>query len=613
MAEQSIGGRGGGFLLADLQPGEVATPEQFTEEQVMIGRTAETFVQREVRPRLEEIEKGDHRLTVELLRQAGQLGLLGGDVPEAHGGLGLTKAATTLITEKFSWAGSFAVSFAAHTGIGTLPIVFFGDEAQKARYLPALASGEKLAAYALTEPDAGSDALGGKAVARLSEDGRAYRLTGQKQWITNAGFADLFVVYAKVDGEKMTAFLVERDAEGLEISPEIEKMGIQGSSTCMLYFNDTPVPVENVLGEVGRGHVVAFNILNIGRWKLAAGSLGSCKALLETSARYAAQRRQFGRAIAEFPTIQQKLAQMAARTFALESVVYRTAGLFDQALASLEASGDASGEAAARAIGEYAVEASINKVFGSETLDFVVDETVQIHGGYGYVREFGVERAYRDARINRIFEGTNEINRLLIPGALLRRAARGELPLLEAIQRVQQEVSAGIPAEPSEGGDAGLARESALLSNAKRAMLLVAGLGAQKYLDRVEDEQEFLLAVGELTILVFAWESALLRARQMVERVGVQAAAPAVDMARLFVDAAADAAETTARRAVAGMERGQALEDQLALLRRLFQHTPVDGVELGRRVGQWVLAARGFAVLASAPAPSGHDEGRDGP
>lgn len=610
MDEGNVATRGGGFLLASLQPQDVRTPEQFTEEQVMIGRAAETYVAEKVLPRIDEIESGDHQVTVELLREAGRLGLLGGDVPEAYGGLGLNKVATTLITEKFSRAGSFAVSFGAHTGIGTLPIVFFGDEAQKARYLPDLASGEKLAAYALTEPDAGSDALGGKTVARLSDDGRVYRLSGQKQWITNSGFADLFVVYAKVDGDKMTAFLVERDAEGLQIGPEIEKMGIQGSSTCMLYLDDTPVPAENVLGEVGRGHVVAFNILNLGRWKLAAACVGSCKALVETSARYALQRRQFGRSIAEFTAIQQKLAHMACRTFVLESMVYRTAGLFDQALAPFEAGGDAGGEAAARAIGEYAVEASINKVFGSETLDFVVDETVQIHGGYGYVKEFGIERAYRDARINRIFEGTNEINRLLITGTLLRRAMKGELPLLEAIQRVQEEVSAwasGVAGDPDPGPtgtEAGpLDREYAQLANAKRATLLVSGAGGQKYLDRVEDEQEFLLAVGDLVILVFAWESGLLRASQALQHFGDDGAAPSVDMARLFADWAADQAELIARRAVAGMERGDALEKQLAVVRRLFQRTPADGVELGRRVGQRVLAAEGYlAIDAASPA-----------
>ena len=586
--------KGGAFLIDDAKPSDVFTPEGFDDEQLMAGRTCADFVEREVSPRMEEIEAGNHETTVELLRAAGELGLLGADVPEVYGGLGLDKVTTTLITEKLARAASFGISFGAHVGIGTLPIVFFGNEDQKVRYLPDLASGKKIAAYALTEPDAGSDATGGKASARLSDDGRFYLLNGEKPWITNSGFADLFIVYAKVDGEQMTAFIVERGFSGLSVGPEFKKMGLHGSSTCSVYLDDVPVPVENVLGEVGKGHVIAFNILNIGRWKLAAGCVGSCKALLETTARYASERRQFGRPIASFPAIQQKLAQMAARTFALESVVYRTAGLFDHGLGALDGDGE---DGVAQSIREYAIEASINKVLGSEVLDFVADESVQVHGGYGYMQGSDVERAYRDSRINRIFEGTNEINRLLIPGTLLRRAMKGELPLTEAIQRVQQELTSLPTAEAGADGGA-LAAEVAQLANLKRAALMVAGLGVQKYLMRVEEEQEFLLSVADLVILTYAWESALLRTRQMAER-GGPAVDAAVDLTLLFGDWAAEIAEATARRAVAGMEQGDALQAQLGLVRRLFRRTPVNTVALGRRIAQRVLETGGYPAFGA--------------
>lgn len=592
MSDKSVAMSGGGFLVADPEPGDIFIPEHFTEEQLMIGRTCDEFVQQKVRPRIDEIEEGDHELSLSLLRESGELGLLGGDVPEAYGGLGLDKVSTTLVAEKLAGAGSFAITAGAHSGIGTLPLVFFGNEEQKSRYLPSLATGEVVAAYALTEPDAGSDALGGKATATLSDDGKSYRLNGQKQWITNSGFADLLTVYAKVDGEKMTAFLVERGFDGVSVGPEHKKMGIRGSSTCDVYFNDAVVPIENVLGEIGRGHIIAFNILNIGRWKLGALCLGSCKAVLGIAARYASQRQQFGKPIAVFPAIQQKLAQMAARTFALESVVYRTAGLYDQGLAVVESDGDGA-KGAAEAIAEYALEASINKVLGSETLDFVVDEGVQIHGGYGFIQEFEIERAYRDARISRLFEGTNEINRLLIPASLMRRATKGELPLMAAIQRVQQEITSLQPAT-SAGVDGPLSAQAQELANAKRATLMVAGLGVQKYLNRMEEEQEFLMGAADLAITVFAWESALLRAQQLVGELGEEGAGMAVDLARLYGDLAATEAEITARRTLAGMEEGDTLQTQLAILRRLFRRVPVNNVTLGRRIAQSVLGAGGY-------------------
>lgn len=593
MSDQAISTRGGGFLIADIEPAEVFVPERFDESTRLISQTVDEFIEREVHPQVDAIEGGDHELTRSLMRRAGEVGLLGADIPEAYGGSGLGKVASTLITERMAMTGSFAVSFGAHTGIGTLPLVFYGDESQKQRYLPDLASGARLAAYALTEPEAGSDAMGIRTTARRESE--TYRLSGQKQWITNSGFADLFVVYAKVDGEQMAAFLVERGFDGLSVGPEFEKMGLHGSSTCSVYFDNVPVPASNVLGEIGRGHVLAFNMLNIGRWKLAAGCLGSCKAALRSAAGHAVERRQFGHRIADFPAIQQKLAAMSSRIFALESMVYRTAGLFDQRLNAEDGGGNHSDHDQASAIREYAVEASINKIFGSETLDFVVDEAVQIHGGMGYMRGVEIERGYRDARINRIFEGTNEINRLLIPATLLRRATRGELPLMDAIQRVQGELSSLRPAGfGTTSSSDGLATDRAALANLKRAALMVAGVGAQKYATHPEAEQEFLLAVADLAVLTFAWESALLRARQVADT-GVGDADAAKDLVRLFGEHACDQAEILTRRALAGMEEGDALQAQLAVVRRLFRRTPLNTVQIGRRVAERVLDQPGLA------------------
>ena len=587
--------RGGGFLLDDAAPGDIFTPEMFSDEQRMIGRTAEDFVRRRVRPRLDDMEAGDHGVTVSLLQEAAELGLLGAEVPEAFGGLGLDGPSGTLITEKMAWGASFGISFSVHAGIGTTPLVLFGSEAQKARYLPAMARGDKVAAYALTEPDAGSDARAGRTSASVSRDSGGYVLNGQKQWITNSGFADLFVVFAKVDGQKMTAFLVDSESEGLRIGPEVEKMGLHGTSTCEVYFEDVPVPEENLLGEVGRGHVIAFNTLNFGRLKLGAGNLGAAKAVLETCAGYTGERRQFGRPIAEFPAVQQKLARMASRIFALESVIYRTSALFDQALAPLRDGGGEDLDAVAEATGEYAVEASISKVLGSEALGFVVDEGVQLHGGYGYIRGFDVERAYRDARISRIFEGTNEINRLLITGTVIRRGDQGRLPVAKSIETAEASAL-------SYAGDGPPASQASHLSNLKRATLIVAGLGIGKYRDRVMDEQEFLMAVADLAICAYSWESALLRTQWLVERVGVEAAAAALDLATLFGDWAMGRAESTALSALAGLEEGEALQDQLAAMRRLFQRTPVNSVALGRRVARRVLSLGGYSALAKTPA-----------
>ena len=584
---------GGGFLLADAAPGDTIVPEMFTDEQRMIARTAEDFVRARVRPRLDEMERGDHDVTLSLLRESAELDLLAAEVPEAFGGLGLDTVSGTLITETIGLSGSFGISSSVHAGIGTLPIVYFGSGQQKAKYLPALARGEKIAAYALTEPDAGSDARGGKTAARLSPNGDAYLLNGQKQWITNAGFADLFVVFAKVDGERMTAFLVDRDTRGLRVGPEVEKMGLAGTSTCEVSFNDVSVPAENVLGPLGRGHIVAFNTLNFGRLKLSAGNLGGAKAVLETCAGYTAERNQFGKPIAEFPAVQQKLAAMASRIFAHESVIYRTAGLFDLALGRLQGTGGGDFDAVTEATGEYAVEAAITKVFGSEALGFVVDDGVQLHGGYGYIRGFDVERAYRDARISRIFEGTNEINRLLITGTMMRRGDQGRLPLASAVEMAEAEESS--PEAGSTKADGPLASLRSQLSDLKRAALIVLGLGARKYGDRATNEQELLLAAADLAIYVYSLESALLRAQSLADQQGPESAAAAVDMAALYGLWSTGRAAATATAAMAGLDATSA---QLATVRRLFEHTPANPVAVGRRIAYRVLTRGGYSALA---------------
>ncbi|HEY8417382.1 MAG TPA: acyl-CoA dehydrogenase family protein [Limnochordales bacterium] len=583
--------QGGGFLLGMPSAQEVFTPEDLTEEQRLIGETAAGFGKEQVAPLLEKIENREHEHSVALLRRAGELGLLGADIPAEYGGLHLTITSSTLITEVLGrYAGSFSLTFGAHTGIGTLPIVYFGNEDQKRRFLPKLASGEWIAAYALTEPDAGSDALAAKTTATLSDDGRYYILNGQKQWITNGGFADVFIVYARVN-QRITAFIVPRSLEGVSVGPEVDKMGIKGSSTVMVYLDNVRVPVENVLGEVDRGHVIAFNVLNLGRWKLAAGALGACKALIEVAAKYAHQRRQFNAPIASFPLIQQKLAAMAARTFVLESVVYRTAGQLTDALSALDLAKDVSREAA-QLISQFAVEASINKVFGSEVLDLVADEAVQIHGGYGYMKEFVVERAYRDARINRIFEGTNEINRLLIPGTLLRRTLKGELPLMEALQELQRELSQMVPSlgEAAAAADDPLAEERRLVDGLRKLTLMVAGLAVQKHLEKLEQEQELLAAAADLSIGVYTAQSALLR----TEKAGYPPLM--TDMTRLFIHETLDAADVTARRALAALEEGDGLRVQLGVARRLTRRDPVNSIALGRAIAARVLEAEGYPL-----------------
>ncbi|MCG7407402.1 acyl-CoA dehydrogenase family protein [Paenibacillus sp. ACRRX] len=588
---------GGGFLLYESLPDQIVTPEDFTEEQRMFADTTQAFLEGDVLPNDEQLEKLDYELTVKLMRKAGELGLLAADVPEAYGGLGLDKVSSTIINETLAQSSSFALSIGAHVGIGTLPIVFFGSEAQKQKYLPELASGAKIAAYCLTEPASGSDALGARTTAKLSEDGKHYVLNGSKIYITNAGFADLFIVYAKVDGTKFTAFIVERSLPGFTVGPEEKKMGIKGSSTCPLYFDNMPVPVENVLGEIGKGHLIAFNILNIGRFKLGAGCLGAAKEAIRLASSYANVRTQFGKPISHFTLIRQKLADMNAITYVLESMVYRTSGYIDGMLSDMDHQSAEAGKASAKAIAEYALECSINKIFASEALQFVADEAVQIHGGYGYTQEYKVERIYRDARINRIFEGTNEINRLLIPGTLLKKAMKGELPLIERLESLQQELLAPLPsASPIHDS---LSEQSELLSRLKTIFLFVGGSAVQKFGQGIDEEQEVLAHLSDMIISIYAAESALLRAEKLAERYGQEKSALAAAMTLIYLRDSIAATDISAKELLAYISTGDTLKTQLSILKKLVRTQSSSLTPLKRTIASQVVAQEGYVTVAT--------------
>ncbi|WP_082233475.1 acyl-CoA dehydrogenase family protein [Halobacillus massiliensis] len=585
--------KGGGFLVEDLTANDVITPEDFTEEHHMIAKTTEDFVLGEVVPKIDNLENHEFEHSVALLKKAGELGLLGADVPEQYGGLQLDKISSSLITEKFSRAGGFSVTHGAHVGIGSLPIVFFGNEEQKQKYLPKLATGELIAAYALTEPGSGSDALGAKTTAKLNEAGTHYVLNGEKQWITNSAFADVFVVYAKIDGDKFTAFIVERNFNGVSTGPEEKKMGIKSSSTRTLVLEDAEVPAENVLGEIGRGHVIAFNILNVGRYKLAIGGVGGSKRAIELAAKYANQRKQFKTPISSFPLIQEKLASVAVNTYANESSVYRTVGLFEQSMGKLTAEELEDGKAVAKVIAEYAIECSLNKVFGTELLDFAVDEAVQIHGGYGFMQEYEVERIYRDSRINRIFEGTNEINRLIVPGTLLKKAMKGELPLLQKAQALQEEILTMMPEEP--GTDA-LEQEKYLLKNAKKIALLTAGLAAQKYGEKLEGEQEILVNIADITGEIYNMESAILRTEKAIGKTSEEKAAQKLLYTEVYVQEAFNRIEAHAKETLIASESGDSLRMMLGALRKLTRHTPTNVIKKKREIAKTIIENERYTV-----------------
>ncbi|MCD2367850.1 acyl-CoA dehydrogenase family protein [Bacillus sp. BS3(2021)] len=585
--------KGGAFLIEEVTADQLFTPEDFTDEHKMIAKTTEDYILGDVLPYIDEIEEHNFDHSVRLLKKAGELGLLGADVPEEYGGLGLDKISSALITEKFSRAGSFSLSYGAHVGIGTLPIVFFGTEEQKKKYLPSLATGEKFAAYALTEPGSGSDALGAKTTAVLNEAGTHYILNGEKQWITNSAFADVFIVYAKIDGEHFSAFIVEKDYAGVSTGPEEKKMGIKGSSTRTLILDQVQVPKENLLGEPGKGHVIAFNILNIGRYKLAVGTIGASKRVIELSASYANQRQQFKTPISKFSLIGEKIATMSARLYAMESSVYRTVGLFEDKMGTLSEEEQKDGRQVAKSIAEYAIECSLNKVFGSETLDYIVDEGVQIHGGYGFMQEYEVERAYRDSRINRIFEGTNEINRLIVPGTYLKKAMKGELPLFEKAKALQEELMMLMPEEP---GDGVLEQEKYLLRNAKKIALMIAGLAAQKYGKALDQEQEILVNIADIVSQVYAMEAAILRTEKAIKATGEDKNAQKILYTQIFAQVAFLEIESHAKESLIAMESGDSLRMMLSALRKLTRFTPVNVIEKKRQAAKGVFEAEKYIV-----------------
>jgi alkylation response protein AidB-like acyl-CoA dehydrogenase len=585
--------KGGSFLIEDVPCERVFTPEDFTDEHKMIAKTTEEFVVNEVLPQLEYLENHEFDRSVKLLKEAGELGLLGADVPEEYGGLGLDKVSSALIAEKMSRAGGFSITHGAHVGIGSLPIVLFGTEEQKQKYLPALATGEKIAAYALTEPGSGSDALGAKTTAKLNAEGTHYILNGEKQWITNAGFADVFVVYAKVDGEHFSAFIVERDFPGVSTGAEEKKMGIKSSSTRTLILEDALVPKENLLGEVGKGHVIAFNILNIGRYKLGVGAVGASKRALEITIQYANQRQQFKTPISKFSLTQEKLATMAAKLYATESSVYRTVGLFEERMNQLTEEQAKDGKEIAKSIAEYAIECSLNKFFATETLDYIADEGVQIHGGYGFMQEYEIERIYRDSRINRIFEGTNEINRLLVPGTYLRKAMKGELPLLQKAQSLQEEL---MMLMPEEVGDGVLEQEKYLVRNAKKIGLMVAGLAAQKFGPKLEKEQEILVNIADIVSNVYAMESALLRTEKAIQKSGVEKNKQKILYTQIFCQEAFNEIEAHAKETLVATEQGDTLRMMLSALRKFTRHTPINVIAKKREAAAALIEAERYIV-----------------
>jgi alkylation response protein AidB-like acyl-CoA dehydrogenase len=589
---------GGEFLITDALPDEVFTPEDFNLEQRMIARSAEDFGVRQVDAVADELEELNPELLKRLLRDAAELGLLGADVPEIYGGTDLDKVSMTLITEHLSRGGSgFSVSCAVHTGIGSLPLVLFGSAAQKEKYLSKLATAEMIGAYALTEPEHGSDALGAETTAMLSEDGKYYILNGQKQFITNAGLADLFITYAQVNGDQFTGFIVERKWEGVSLDQEEKKMGVHGTSTRAVIFQNVRVPVENVLGEVGRGHVVALNALNVGRYKLAASTLGGCKLLISQGVKWAKNRIQFGKPICEFGLIRQKIAQMVIRTYVSESMVYRTARLLDLALESVDANLEDAGEQTGQAIRKYALECSINKVYASEAYDYVADECVQIMGGYGYIQGNVAESAYRDSRINRIWEGTNEINRLLIVNLLMKSAMSGKLPLFETVKKVTSEVLGSTPNTSEDEGPLG--EEGNILAAAKKMTLFAAGAAARKYMQNLAEEQEVDALIADSMIEIFAMESALLRTRKKIAREGEEKSATQVAVTRVYINDSFPKVNSFARQILAAIYTGEELNTQLKGLDDLAGYTPVNTVALRREIADSIVPVARYHLTAA--------------
>jgi alkylation response protein AidB-like acyl-CoA dehydrogenase len=584
--------KGAEYLITEAGKDDVFTPEDFSDEQRQIGETTEQFVLNEVVPHREEIEHHNLQLTVELMKKCGELGLLMIDAPVEYGGLELDKATSMLAAEKLALSGSFSVTYSAHTGIGTLPLIYYGTKEQKDKYLGKIISGEWIAAYCLTEPGSGSDALGATATATLSADGKHYILNGTKQFITNGGIANLFTVFAKIDKQHFTCFLVELNTEGLIVGPEENKMGVRGSSTTQIILEDAKVPVENLLGEIGRGHKIAFNILNVGRFKLGAAVTGAAKVALTTGIRYAGERKAFGVTIGTFGAIQEKIADLSAAIFASESLVYRLAGLIDDRLATIPKGTPNYYEIYQKGIEEYSAECAIAKVFCSEVLADVVDEVVQIHGGYGFIQEYAAEAYYRDERINRIWEGTNEINRLLISGIILRRAMKDEIPLRKEAMKAFEALMS--PSFDELDDAAPFAAEKALVANLKQAFLVLAGSAVQKFMDTIKDEQEILLAVADLAINIFAIESAVLRADKIMPKLSESRKASVSAAVKVFTFNGTEKAASAARRAAYYIEDGDALSVLLAGIRRFTKYDASGLLKAKRQLAVAALEAEKY-------------------
>ena len=588
--------KGGSFLIEETKKEDVQIPEDFDSELKMFAKTARDFVEKEVWPKNEEIENQNFEVVKELMRKAGEKGLLMVDIPEKYEGMGLNKTSSTVVAEEIARAGSFAVTQGAHTGIGTLPIVFFGTEEQKKKYLPKLGSGEWIGAYCLTEPNSGSDALAAKATAVLDETGNYYILNGTKQFITNGGIAQSYVVFAKVDGEHFTAFILDRDMEGLEIGPEEKKLGIKGSSTTQVILNDVKVPKENLLGEIGKGHLIAFNILNIGRFKLGAAAIGASKLAMEESIKYAKQRYQFKYPLVAFGAIKEKIANMAVKIYGAESATYRTVGMIDEILEQIDENDPEYNQKALQGIEEYAVECSIIKVYGSEVGDYCVDENVQIHGGYGYCQEYPAERHYRDSKINLIFEGTNEINRLLIPGMLFRRALKGELPLMEAAKKLVDDLLSGnimmVMGEDEDKIDL-LKR---IVENAKKMCLFVTGSAAQKYGKKIINEQELVMRGADMISETYIMESALLRAIKMIDKIGKEDAEIYLNLAEALIYEGIEKMHLWGRQALSAVEQGDMLRTQLSMLRKFARIQPIDLIHLKRKIADYFIEKEEYVL-----------------
>ncbi len=585
--------KGGEFLVKESTAETTFIKEQISDEQKMFQQTAEDFIGTKVLPNVQKIDKGDHALVIQLMRESGELGLLGAAVPEEYGGMGTDLVTDTVINEEIGMGHSWAAAFAAHTGIGTLPILYFGTEEQKQKYLPGLATGEIKAAYCLTEPGSGSDALGAKTKAVLTEDGKHYILNGQKMWITNGGFADIFTVFAKIDGDKFTGFIVDAKSEGISLGSEEDKLGIKGSSTRQVFFQNVKVPAENVLGEIGKGHKIAFNVLNIGRYKLCVLALGGSKKSCTTAIKYANERIQFNVPISSFGAIKHKLAEMAVKIYACDAATYRTAGLIDDMINDLAAKGKDRVQAKLQAAEEYSIECAILKVFGSEVLDYVVDETVQVFGGTGFSEEYPAARAYRDSRINRIFEGTNEINRLLSVGQLVKKAMKGDVDLFTPAMAVQKELMS-VPDFGGDSSDDFFAAEKKAIANAKKAILMTAGAAVQKFMQNLEKEQEIIMNVADMLIELFACESVLLKTEKLMGIKGEAACSLEIDLTRVYISDALERINLSGKHAITSFNDGDTLRIMLMGLKRFTKYEAFNTIAARRRIADKLIAENAY-------------------